>query len=788
MNGLGLDKDALNQYIRATDYLSVAQIFLKDNFLLDRPLDFNDIKPRLLGHFGTCPGINKAYAHLLAFIKRHDLDMMFILGPGHGFPALQANLFLEGSLNDFYSDATQNLAGIECICKGFSWPDGFPSHASPAIPGVISEGGELGYSLATAYGSVLDNPGLITACLIGDGEAETGALLASLNLNKLISPKTNGVVLPILHLNGYKISAPTIYGRMSDKELVNLFSGFGYEPIIVDSTDGSDFHDQMYDALERSYQIIKSIKENYQDKFFRLPFIIMKTQKGATGPKELNGEKIAGNYLSHQVILTEAKTNKNQLEMLESWLKSYRFNELYDKEAGFGDFVERIMPRKDLRMGLNKNTFGRKYIDEKLKVPAIVDQDIQEVIPGETLASSAQVAGKYLRDIFEQNEEAKNFRFFSPDETSSNKLDYIFEATDRQWLKPLKDWDKYMAPSGRVTELLSENTLQGLLTGYILTGRYGALASYEAFLPIITSMVDQYVKFVDQAKRVEWRSPLAAMNLISTSVGWRQDHNGFSHQSPGFISNLLLRPSNISNVFLPVDDVSTLSVMEFCFKTKNVVNLSTMGKTDEPRWIDINHARFQIVNGGASIFQFASDEDPQLIIATAGDYVTKEALAAVQIVKNEIPDIRLRFANVVSLSYGAIGTTENKLPKERFNEIFTADKPIIFSFHGYTETIKSILVNYTSLDRLNIHGFCEKGSTTTPFNMQVLNGTSRYHLAMSAFKQASLLGIINSDDANGLCTKYQNLIAEHQNYIKLYGIDSPEIRKWQWNQNKQTND
>lgn len=784
MHGLGYDKDSLQEYIRATNYLSVAQIFLQDNFLLERPLTESDIKPRLLGHWGTCPGINKAYAHLSAFAKWKGIeDMMFVLGSGHGLPALQANLFVEGTLGEYWPQATQNLAGIEYVCKQFSWPYGFPSHSSPMTPGVILEGGELGYSLSTAYGAALDNPNLIVACMIGDGEMETGSILAAMNLNKLVSPKTNGVVLPILHLNGYKITGPTIYGRMSDKELVNLISGFGYEPIIVQGSDGYDFTDQMMGALDHAHDTIRRVKNSDEDGYFRMPFIIMRTEKGETGPREFGGEKIAGNNLSHQVILTNAKTDAGERGMLEEWLRSYRFGELYQKENGFGGFIEEVLPERGRRMGQNEHTFGRKYVDGKLDLPVIDEGEVAEVEEGVVKKSSMGLLGEYLYDTMMGSAEKRNFRFFCPDETESNKLDVLYRATSKQWLRRLKAWDKNMASDGRITEILSENTLQGLMQGYVLTGRNGVLSSYEAFMPIISSMVDQYLKFLIQMKNVEWRGKVASMNYVLTSVGWRQDHNGFSHQNPSFSCSLLTKPSSLVNVLLPVDDVAALAGMEFCLKTKNVVNVLTAGKTDEPRWIDFGHARFQLMNGGASVFRFASDENPDVVIASAGDYVSKEALAAVEIVKREVPKVRVKFANVAALTHGAIGTTENKLPAERFDEIFTPDKPIIFNFHGYTDVMKAILVNYTDVRRVSLHGYMERGSTTTPFDMQVRNETSRYHLAMDVFQHLRDGGIISDEESDNLAAKYQQKILEHQDYIRLYAIDQPEIREWKWQTN-----
>jgi xylulose-5-phosphate/fructose-6-phosphate phosphoketolase len=702
--------------------------------------------------------------------------MMFLLGPGHGFPALQANLFLENTLAKYYPEAKRDATGVRYVCKNFSWPYGFPSHASPYTPGVILEGGELGYSLSTAYGAVLDNPSLVAACLIGDGEMETASLLASLNLNKLISPKTNGVVLPILHLNGYKISGPTIYGRMSDQELVCWLTGLGYKPIVVNEELSEDVDEQMITALDEAYEIIKSIKESDRDGFFKLPFIIMRTKKGETGPKELNGQMVEGNYLSHQVVLNDAKTDAVQRKMLASWLKSYKFDELFKPRAGFGDFVNAVLPPPTKRMG--RTPYANHF--SKLDLPSIDPGSFSRTKPGEVVSESMNAVGEYLRDVFAKNEENKNFRFFSPDETSSNRLDAVFEATNRSWLGALQTQDKFMSPDGRVTELLSENTLQGLLQGYTLTGRHGMMTSYEAFFPIIISMVDQYLKFVDQAKKVDWRGDIPAMNYISTSVGWRQDHNGFSHQNPSFISDLLLTPNNPANILLPIDDMSALVAAEFSLKTKNVINVITAGKTDEPRWLTIDQARHQLLNNGAMIFDFASSSKPQIVVAAAGDYVSKEALYGLQIAKTELPDLRLRFVSVSALSNGAIGTTHNKMSAARFEEIFTPNQPIIFNFHGYPGTMKQILSNYLDSRRVTLRGYGENGSTTTSFDMQVRNRTSRYDIAMNIFRRANQISIIDDETAKTLIGKYMAKIYEHQRYIFEHGDDMPEVKDYKW--------
>ena len=774
MNNDGGDFD---KYLRAANYLTAAQIFLQDNFLLERELKFEDIKPRLLGHWGSGPGVNFAYSHLSYLAKKNNQDMMFVLGPGHAFPALQANLFLEGTLEQYYPDAKHSLDGIGYICRNFSWPYGFPSHSNPGTPGVILEGGELGYSLSTSYGAALDNPNLMVACLVGDGEAETGPTAGAWHLNKLLNPKTDGVVLPILHLNGYKISAPTIFGRMSDEELTALFTGYGYQPRIV---SGDNVHAQMQEALEWAYSEVQRIRQE-ETSWQHIPMIVMRTLKGWTGVKELNGQKIEGNCLSHQVVLTEAKTDANQLKMLEQWLKSYKFNELFSKEQGFGGFVEELMPAKDKRMGRSPHTLGGEPVYKPLVLPK-VDQFAEEAsVPGTIGSSSMRRAGLYLSEVFKLNEQTKNFRFMSPDETYSNKLDEVFKSTKRSWMLPIESWDKDLSPNGRVMEMLSEHNLQGLTQGYVLTGRHAIFASYEAFVPVITSMMDQYAKFLRQAKEISWRGDIPSLNYILTSSGWRQEHNGFSHQNPGFIADALRRQGDFVDVYFPPDGNSTLAVLEHVLSSTKQINIIVAGKTLEPRWLTPAMAQQQL-KSGVSIWDFASDADPDIVLAAAGDYLTKEALAAVDIIKSECPDVKVRFVNIMTLTNCGLGQGGTCLTHEGFNMLFTPDKPVICNFHGYPETLKSIIFDYigSSPQRFSIHGYIESGSTTTPFDMHVRNHTSRYHLAIEAFEKLSAAGRIPYEAAQPLIGKYQGKIDANTEYIKKNGVDTPGIDEWQW--------
>jgi xylulose-5-phosphate/fructose-6-phosphate phosphoketolase len=760
MHGLGIDINKLEKRVRAADYLTVTQIFLQDNFLLKSPLKPEDIKPRLLGHWGTCHGINLAYANLKAFFGKDNKtdNFEFVLGPGHGFPALQANLFLDGDLLQIDPKATLDEAGIAYISKYFSWPYGFPSHSNPETPGIITEGGELGYSLGAAYGAALasDNPNKTIAVLIGDGEMETATLLSSLNLNKLL--KTSPKVLPILHLNGYKISAPSIYARISDRELKNLLRGFGYEPIQVDGEDIGAF--QL--ALEQAEDL-------------KNPFIIMKTDKGATGPKLLNGEKVAGNYLSHQVPLPLAKTDASELLELEHWLHSYCFNEIFPnlQEISYGitNKIEQNNPYTTLFERLTQSVAkSSSTSDFGADLPTVVPA------PGQEKSNSAKKLGELLRD---ETAKTPDFRFFSPDETISNKLDAIFESTDRAWQRELKPWDKYLSPDGRVVEMLSENTLFAVMSSYVLSGKTAMITSYESFLPIISSQLDQYMKFLVQSREAKWRRRVPALNILSTSVCWRQDHNGFSHQNPAMISALLANPAAPANCLFPIDDIAAAAAFEFMTKTKDVVNLATFDKNDNPRWIDFNHARYQLTNGGASIFQFASDENPDIILAAAGDIVSREMLYARNIVKRDLPDLKLRFVGIAAISVSPsgevnIGTHENPLQPSTRNDYFPQQKPIVAAFHGFPDALKNVF-NRELFPHVTVHGFLGRGSTTSPFDMLARNLCSRYDLAASIVGEAFSKKLIDENTWRVLAEKYRKERDRRIEYAKAYGTDQQDV-------------
>lgn len=779
---MGMDKDlkATQQYIRASNYLTVAQIFLQDNFLLERPLKHEDIKPRLLGHWGSCPGVTTAYVHLSKYIKKYGNEMMFVLGPGHAFPALQANLYLEGSLQRFYPDATHTYEGISYICKNFSWPYGFPSHSSPSAPGVILEGGELGYSLSTSYGAVLDNPGLIIGCLVGDGEAETGPLAGAWQLNKLVDPRTNGVVLPILHLNGYKISGPTTFGRMSDTELIDFFTGQGYQPRIVDGENHPNLDEQMDDAMDWAHAEIKKAQNLDHKKTPHLPMIILRTPKGQTGPTEYNGDKIEGNALSHQVVFTEAKTDSAQLKALEEWLKSYKFNELFNRETGFGDFIEPVMPEFDKRMGMSQRALSGAPYYKPLKLPNIEFFAEDSSVPGTIGSSSMRRVGLYMKEVFRLNKDEKNFRLMSPDETYSNKIDDVFDETKRAWVWPIMSWDKDIAPDGRVMEILSEHGLQGLAQGYILTGRHSVFASYEAFIQVVSSMMDQYAKFLIQSKDIPWRNDVSSFNYILTSSGWRQDHNGFSHQNPGFIDDALRRQGDIVTIYFPPDANTSLAVMEHALSSVNKINVIAAGKTLEPRWLTPALARQELRNG-ATVWDFASDDDPQIILSAAGDYMVKETMAAINLIKEEKPDVRLRFVDIVALNSEGFGVAGSPVTRGEFEELYTADKPVIFNFHGYPETLKALLFDYSDDPaRFLVKGYIENGSTTTPFDMQLRNGTSRYDLVIDTFRVLAQRGDISQEESDRVIAKFRQKIEDNTAYIKENGVDLPEIDDWVW--------
>lgn len=767
---------SLSRYVRAADYLAAAQIYLRDNALLERPLAFSDIKPRLLGHWGTCPGINLAYAHLSLLARETGQEMLFVLGPGHGFAALQANLFIEGTLERYYPSATPDKEGVAYLTRNFSWPYGFPSHTNPGAPGAILEGGELGYSLATAYGAALDSPNLLVAALIGDGEAETGPLATAWHLNKFVDPRTNGAVLPILHRNGYKISGPTIFGRMSEDELRSLFAGYGYEPRFVTLREDGDVHEDLYAALRESHDAIRRLKAG-DGNCPRWPMIVLTTPKGWTGPKELGGVKLEGNYASHQVVAAEAGSDPAQLRMVEEWLRSYRFEELFDPQAGFAQDIRDLVPADPQeRIGNNRQCFGGDDVCLPLLLPDTAEDENPSPERGVSQASSMRAAGGYLRRVMDLNAAARNFRLFSPDETYSNKLDAVFQATARAFVWPRLPHDRDLAPDGRVIEMLSEHSLQGLMQGYVLTGRHAVFPSYEAFLQIVVSMVDQYAKFIRVARELPWRGSVASLNYILTSPGWAQEHNGFSHQNPGFIDAVLQKHGTFARVYFPPDRNATLAVLRRMLGSKDGINLLVAGKADEPEWLTPAEAEAALQEGVLT-WEFASDGNPDLVLAAAGDYLVKESLAAMTILRKDVPAARLRFVNVVELTAAGIGNGATDL----FERHFTADKPVIMNFHGYPETMKQALFDQPGASgRVVVNGYVESGSTTTPFDMHVRNGTSRYHVARQGVESLARAGVLAREEADRLAAAYGKVLDDHRAYIVEHGVDPEFVAAWRW--------
>jgi xylulose-5-phosphate/fructose-6-phosphate phosphoketolase len=769
--------ESIKKYVRAANYLTVTQIYLQDNFLLDRPLTANDIKPKLFGHWGTCPGINFVYGQLNYLVKQHKQSAIFVLGPGHGFPGLQANLFLEGTVGKYYKEATVDKAGIGYISKMFSWPHGFSSHSSPEAPGLILEGGELGYSLATAYGAILDNPDLLAVCMIGDGEAETGPLAAAWHINKLINPATNGAVLPILHVNGLKISGPTIFGRMTDEELHALFTGYGYEPIFV---EGENIYEVMFEKLYYAYNKIREIQSDAKVMRFvspRYPMIILKTPKGWTTIPELNGQKIEGTILSHQVVMPNVRNNDEELRALETWLRSYHFEELFEAEKGFDQSILDIIPPDPYKMGDNPHMFGKPYKDLNLPKSNELAKPVET--RGQLQSNSMRMAGTYLKDIFALNKKEKNFRLLSPDETYSNRVDEVFKETSRAFVWPIHADDKDISRDGRVMEMLSEHNMHGLAQGYVLTGRHAVFTTYEAFAQIFSSMSHMYQKFLKYVRKMPWRMDIASLNYLLTSTAWRQEHNGYSHQNVSFVSGMLEKQNDFVKIYFPVDDNSMLAIMDETMASRNQMNIITAGKTPEPRWLTFEESQHALQDGLMK-WDFASDDNPHIVLVGIGDYVTKEAMAAIELVKHDAPEIRIRFVNILRLQ--AACTCEDTFHPQIPNaeKYFTTDKPVIVNFHGYPEAMQAILFKAKHPERFSVHGYREQGGTTTPFDMQVRNETDRYHLAIEIMQTMMTEGIIEKGKSETLTTKYEKALAEHHNFIKTHGMDPVELENWQW--------
>ncbi|MEQ8999922.1 MAG: phosphoketolase family protein [Coleofasciculus sp. B1-GNL1-01] len=782
--------DAIAKYRRAANYLAATQIYLKDNVLLREPLKPEHIKDRLLGHWGTCPGINLVYAHLNRLIRRYDANMFLVTGPGHGAPANLANLYLEGSLQDYYDDLSFDEAGVHRLVKQFSWPGGFPSHLYPGIPGTIHEGGELGYALATAFGAVMDNPDLVVACIVGDGESETGPTATAWHGTKFIDPAESGAVLPILHLNGYKIASPSIFGTMSDEELLHLFTGYGYQVRIVED---ADLDADMYASMDWAYQEICRIQQaarsgNRLSKP-RWPLIILRSPKGWTGIKEADGVPIEGNFRSHQVPLKGVKKNPEHLELLENWFRSYRPEELFDEQGQpFPDILDQC-PQGERRMGSNPHTFGGR-MRQPLELPDIFNYAVPVEHPeagegckrGERSVSNTYRVGQYLRDVIQQN--PNNFRIFCPDELESNRLYKVLDVTQRNYQWPTEAFDGEIGPDGgRIIELLSEHTCQAFLQGYLLTGRHGLFPSYEAFLGIVTTMMDQYAKFLKYSKEFPWRPPVSSLNYLETSTLWRQEHNGFSHQNPGFINSVLDQQADYARVYLPPDANCLLSTIDHCLQSTGYVNLVIANKNPLPQWLSMEDAIAHCRAGG-SVWQWASTDDgvdPDVVLVGIGDCPMLEVMAAAQILRNELPELRIRVVNVTDLLILEQNSTHpHGLDDDMFTALFTPDKPVIINFHGYPSLIKQMLFGRPTIGRFQINGYQEEGTTTTPFDMQVRNGTSRYHLIMQAIRLAAQNNPRVSARANDRVRHYEYVLAAHGQYICETGEDPDEITNWQW--------
>ncbi|HWQ95393.1 MAG TPA: phosphoketolase family protein [Gammaproteobacteria bacterium] len=777
-------KAALERYRRAVNYLTAAQIYLMDNSLLEEPLKPEHIKPRLLGHWGTAPGINLVCAHLNRLILNTDASIMLITGPGHGAAANLANMYLEGTLTEFFPHITQDKAGLKEFVKSFSWPDRFPSHLSPIYPGVIHEGGELGYALATAFGATLDNPDLIVACIVGDGEAETGPTAGAWHSNKFLNPATDGAVLPILHLNGFKIANPSIFGTMTDEELCALFTGYGYAVRIVDLSDHID--DDMGAAVSWAHEEIRALQQRTRSGEIiarpRWPMLILRTPKGWTGPKEVDGKKNEDSFLSHQVPAKEAKTNPVHLKIVETWLRSYRPQELFDKNGHPAEDIRTLCPTGDKRMAMNPHGFGGAR-RKPLTLPPLESHEVEVTSRGLSLVSSVERLGQYLRDVIKLNQTQRNFRIVCPDELESNKLGAVLEVTDRQYVWPLPEVAEHTARDGRVLEVLSEHNCQGWLQGYLLTGRHGLFPCYEAFLSIVDGMMNQYAKFLKSSIETPWRKPISSLNYLLTSEAWRQEHNGYSHQGPGFINNLLTKKGHTYRIYFPPDANCLLHTMDECLRVTNYINLVIAGKQPMPQWLTLDEAR-EHCRIGASVWPWASTsegEDPQLVLACCGDNLTLETLAAADLLRRAAPDWRVRVVNVTDLLVlGIPQKYPHGLEEERFQRIFPLDCPVIFNFHGYTAAIKQLCWERPNSERFDINGYREEGTTTTPFDMHIRNRTSRYHLVIQAARKMAACHPHFSMQAEALIVEYERKLADHRTFILREGLDPPEINDWRW--------
>jgi xylulose-5-phosphate/fructose-6-phosphate phosphoketolase len=779
------DRSSLDAYWRAANYLSVGQIYLYDNPLLKEPLTKDHIKPRLLGHWGTTPGLNFIYAHLNRVIRKYDLDMIYIIGPGHGGPALVANAWLEGTYSEFYPDISADEAGMKRLFTQFSFPGGIPSHVAPETPGSIHEGGELGYALSHAFGAAFDNPDLVVACVVGDGEAETGPLATSWHSNKFLNPKTDGVVLPILHLNGYKIANPTVLARISHQEIDQLFRGYGYTPYFVEGDDPELMHELMAETLEAVFADIRHIKTHAANggngERPRWPMIVMRTPKGWTCPKEIDGKRTEGYWRSHQVPMGDMQKNPEHVRILEQWMKSYHPEELFDGAGHLKQELDELHPRGDRRMSANPHANGGALLRD-LRLPDFRDYAVKVTKPGAATAESTRVMGRFLRDVMKLNMQQRNFRLFSPDENNSNRWQDVLEVTNRTWEADVEPWDDHLAPDGRVMEMLSEHQCQGWLEGYLLTGRHGFFSCYEAFIHIIDSMFNQHAKWLKVCNHIRWRRPIASLNYLLSSHVWRQDHNGFSHQDPGFIDHVVNKKADVIRVYLPPDANCLLSVTDHCLRSHNHVNVVVAGKQPAPQWLNIEQA-IRHCELGVGIWEWASNDkggEPDVVMACCGDVPTLETLAAVELLRTHAPELRIRVVNVVNLMKLQSSTEHpNGLSDHEFDALFTVDKPVIFAFHGYPWLIHRLTYRRNFHQNLHVHGYREEGTTSTPFDMCVLNEIDRFHLAADVIDRVPKLGARAAYAKQALREK----LMEHRHYIERHGDDMPEIANWAWRQN-----